>query len=187
MLLGGCNRGEEAQRQVGPAFRRAGADELHADALRLQRLRVIGLARMLEGLVGEAPVNGKRRDERLDYLASHAEMRVAPYAAVACAEHIPLCDVHAADVADFAVDDDYLAVVAPVDAAGQVVERHLEERVRVNAGSSQPLEESVSRRERPYMVIDYLDHHARACAFHEYVCNFLSEGVVREYVVLQVY
>ena len=54
--------------------------------------------------------------ERGDRLAGQAHVRVAPGGEALAAVDVLLADVHAAGVADLAVDDDDLAVVAVVDA-----------------------------------------------------------------------
>ncbi len=113
-------------------------------------------------------------------------MRVTPAPAAAGVLHVAVGDVHASDVARGLVDDDELAVVAPVDAVGKLREGHLEERVRLDAGLVHHLEEPVSRRETAHVVIHHLDLDAFGRLAHQNLRDLMAERVVEEDVILQI-
>ena len=112
-------------------------------------------------------------------------MSVTPGLTIVCSRDISVGDIHSANIADNAVDDDDFAMVTPIDAVCELRESNPEERVNVDPGSSHLTEEFVFCRERADMVIDnpYVDS-LRSLA-HEYIGYFIADIVVEKDIVLK--
>ena len=115
-----------------------------------------------------------------------ADMRVAPGGEFAAGD-VAVGDVHAAQVAYAAVDDTYLAVVAPVDACAELREGDLEKGIHLHSGFAHAFEKAVFDRERADMVVYYPDCQAVTGAVDEYPGNLVSDSVVFEYIVFYIY
>lgn len=79
---------------------------------------------------------------------------------------------------------DELAVVAPIDAVGELGESNSEERVHVHAGIAHAAEKTRPCGEASHMVVDHHYFHSLTGFLYKYVGYFVSEFVVGEYVVL---
>ena len=113
-------------------------------------------------------------------------MRVAPCLVAFFACHIAVGNVHAPDVAHFAINHHHFAVVAPVEPVGKLWESHLQERISLHALFAQMLEKRRGDAPRAHMVVDYPHFHALVGFLNEDFCQFLADGVGREDVVLEI-
>ena len=134
----------------------------------------------------ETPVDGKEQLQSLHGRPLDAQMRVAPDAPLEPLD-VAVGDVHAADIADAAVDDGYLAVVAVVDAAGQLGEGYLEEGTHDDAGLLHLLEKTLLDRPAPHVVVEHPYLYPPAGTSQQHLFHAGTQLVVFEDIVLYVY
>ena len=99
---------------------------------------------------------------------------------------ISIGDVHAADIADLAINHHNLAVVAPVDAEGDIGQGDLKEGVHLNTRPSHALEHPRLEVERADIVIEHPYLHTLLRLVHEQVDHPLPHLIVLDDKVLQV-
>ena len=126
--------------------------------------------------------------QRLHSRTGDAQVSVAPHAACAPAAAVDVAvgNVHAADVAAFAVNHHYFAVVAPIDALGKLREVDSHKRICFDAGVEHGFEEPFVDVERANTIVDYSHFYALTSFFDENVAYFVADAVVLENVVLHV-
>ena len=133
--------------------------------------------------VNEVPVDKECALQGVDGPARKAHHGVAPSLAL----HIAYGEVHAANEAHLTVYHHYLAVVAVVDAAGELGEAHRKERQCLYALLAHALEELVANLKASHIVVDEPDLHALSRLVDEQVAEHPPEGIVLEDVDVYVY
>ena len=133
----------------------------------------------------EAPIDGEEQLKSLHRRPLDAQMGVAP-----CAPFEPLDvavgNVHATDVPDASVDNRNLAVVAVVDAAGQLREGDFEEGAHGDSGLLHLLEKPFLDRPAPHVVIEYPYLYPAGRTSQQHLLHPGSQVVVFKDVVLYV-
>ena len=131
------------------------------------------------GAVHEIPVYQEGTLQGVDATPLDAHHGVAP-GLTACALDVAQGDVHAADIAHEAVDDDDLAVVAVVGLAGEAREAYGHERLYLDACHPHALEEAVLHVPAAHVVVDHSHLYALAGLGYQRVGDQTSQGVVLE-------
>ena len=175
----------EHKRHVHPLARGTACDELHAHRA-LYAAWLYHCHWLLDELaLHEVPIDGKRHLQRSHDVAPHAQVSVAPVPHLAAVD-VAVGNVHAAYVAYLAVDNRYLAVVAPVDAVGKLREGDLHERIHIYSRLAQLLEIGHVEVERPHVVVEHAHLHALAHLLLEYLGYLIAQLVVLDDIVLDV-
>ena len=160
-----------------PAVHRARGGNLHRDVAVGKHLREIaGVIKQF--LSGEIPVCQEGDLHFSDSGADHPEMGISPVAPL-YARGISLGYVHPSGVADTAVDDDYLPVIAVIGVTGEERQPYLQEWLHLHASRLHIIIEFPAE-EIGCVVILYPDLNAGLRLRYEYVRNPASERVVLE-------
>ena len=175
VLAAARNHPHYALHDHAPFVHRAGGGYLHRHAAAGRYFRVVR-AREQQFLRGELPVRQEAGLKFGDGRPAHAHVGVAPFPA-AYAGRVAFSDVHAAEVADPAVDHHHLAVVAVVRVARQEGNLDLDEGLHLDPSGFHAAEETLAGKIRRVVVLQP-DLQALPRLAHQHVLDLAAYGVV---------
>lgn len=146
----------KTEHEIAPLVDGSGCDELH------RYVAGIGIISFSKGpyvRVGtqEIPIDREAVEHRLYDGSADTKVCIAPYSSVGSRLHISVSDVHTSDITNFAIDNRDFSVVAPVDAIGELTERHLKERVSINTETAHFPEKGIGSGEGTNMIVEHLN------------------------------